>query len=214
MKRIDSQVSPDVLVAAAQCARAALAQELVACDWGATAGDLNWTARETLDHMCNALALYTLHLGTRARERLPAPRNGDRTASIADLLVLLEGLAKVLAEVARATPSGTRAFHPAGMADAEGFLAMGCDEILVHTADIIQGFGSSFRPPDEMTTRVLLRLFPWAPAGDSWEALLWANGRLALPGHPRLGEDWYWHCAPLIEWDGKVKKRTAPPAWS
>jgi hypothetical protein len=32
-------------------------------------------------------------------------------------------------------------------------------------------------------------------------ALLWANGRVALPGHPRQAR-WRWHCAPLEEWDG------------
>jgi hypothetical protein len=58
------------------------------------------------------------------------------------------------------------------------------------------------------------RIFPWAPAeGDPWAALRWAAGRAALPDRERLGPDWYWHCAPLAEWDGTIKKRTTPPAW-
>jgi Mycothiol maleylpyruvate isomerase N-terminal domain len=49
---------------------------------------------------------------------------------------------------------------------------------------------------------IVERLFPWAPVGgDPWPALLWANGRIELPGHPRQAR-WRWHCAPLEEWDG------------
>ena len=99
------------------------------------------------------------------------------------------------------------------MADASGFIAMGCEEMLMHTADILQGLARPFRPPDDLTARVLARLFPWAPEGDVWASLRWVSGRIALPDHARLGADWYWHCAPLDEWDGTVKKRRAPPAW-
>jgi hypothetical protein len=31
--------------------------------------------------------------------------------------------------------------------------------------------------------------------------LLWANGRVDLPGQERQ-TGWRWHCAPLAEWDG------------
>jgi hypothetical protein len=45
----------------------------------------------------------------------------------------------------------------------------------------------------------------WHPFGladaDPWAALLWANGRIDLPGQQRQ-VDWRWHCAPLEEWDG------------
>jgi hypothetical protein len=48
----------------------------------------------------------------------------------------------------------------------------------------------------------LERLFPWAPPdADPWPALLWANGRIDLPGQQRQ-VDRRWHCAPLEEWDG------------
>ena len=39
------------------------------------------------------------------------------------------------------------------------------------------------------------------PAADPWPALLWANGRIDLPGQERQ-VDWRWQCAPLEEWDG------------
>ncbi len=70
----------------------------------------------------------------------------------------------MLTEVARAAPPGTRAFHPAGMADVSGWIGMGCAEILVHTGDIARGLGLPYRPPDELCSRVRARLFPWAPA--------------------------------------------------
>jgi hypothetical protein len=46
-----------------------------------------------------------------------------------------------------------------------------------------------------------------------WDGLRWAAGRAALPDREQLGPDWYWHCPPLSEWDGTIRKRTAPPAW-
>ncbi|MBK1786816.1 hypothetical protein [Prauserella cavernicola] len=98
--------------------------------------------------------------------------------------------------------SGTRGWHPWGNADASGFAAMACDELLVHTDDVARGLGVPFAPRLELVDATLRRLFPWAPEGqDPWQTLLWANGRAALPGHPRL-EKWRWHCAPLSEWDG------------
>ena len=80
---------------------------------------------------------------------------------------------------------------------------MGCDELLVHADDAARGLGVPFSPSGALAAAILERLFPWAPAGtDPWPALLWANGRVELPGHPRQAR-WRWHCAPLKEWDGR-----------
>jgi DinB family protein len=212
-----SELSPhvqpaDLLEAAALCRDTCT--PALAADWGVPAGALTWTCRRTLDHIVDTLCLYATYVASRARGRLPIARDGTPALPAADLLRLVEAMASVLAEVARAAPLGTRVYHPAGLADVEGFLAMGCDEILIHTADIARGLRVPFRPPDELAGRVLARLFPWAPNGDApWDALLWANGRAALVDRPRLDADWYWWCAPLEEWDGAIKKRTAPPAW-
>ena len=97
-------------------------------------------------------------------------------------------------------------------AGADGFLAMGCDEILVHGWDAVRGFGGKFAVPEDLARPVLRRLFPWAPTdAPPWPALLWANGRVDLPGQPRQGPDWLWHCAPLEEWDGTVQQAANPP---
>lgn len=182
--------------------------------WSARAGELEWDCRRTLDHIVDATLFYATLLATRAHERRRPVRNGDGGASIPELLEAVVSAGAILAEVVRAAPDGTRAFHPAGMANASGFIGMACDEILVHTWDISCGLGVSFDADRDLCERVLRRLFPWAPAQqDPWLDLLWANGRVELPGQARLAPDWYWHCAPLEEWDGTVKKRKAPPAW-
>jgi hypothetical protein len=56
--------------------------------------------------------------------------------------------------------------------------------------------------------RTLRRLFPWAPNDTNvWETLRWANGRQALGDRPQL-ELWWWHCAPLDEWNGNAPTTT------
>ena len=101
------------------------------------------------------------------------------------------------------------------MADVSGYVGMACVEALVHTFDITQGLGVEFQPPGDLCGRVLKRLFPWTEeAGpDPWATLCWTTGRISLPGRDDVGADWYWQCAPLAEWDGTVRKRTAPPGW-
>ena len=201
-----SRLGPDDVLFAAAASREALFPA-VKDNWSVRAGDLEWSCHRTLDHIASALLGYARNLASRATERLPTVRSEDPDQPPFELLTVMESLAAVLAEVARAVPPDTRAYHSAGMADVSGFIAMGCDETLIHTADIAQGLHRPFHPPDDLCARVAVRLFPWAPSGFSgWETLRWANGRAALPGHDRLGPDWSWHCAPLEEWEGTVKK--------
>lgn len=218
-------VTPDDLRAAAAVCVEAL-RPAAERDWDVRAGDLRWTARRTLDHIPDALLWYAGQLAARADRRLAFPRNSDPKASIGDLIEVVGVAASILAEVVVAAGPSTRAFHPAGQADASGFLAMGCDEALIHTDDIARGLGVPFTPPAQLCRRVVDRLFPWAPgAFDAWATLRWANGRAALAGcvrvrgdvpdrHARLDEDWYWHCAPLDQWDGTTPRRTLPPGWT
>src|SRR5690606_5164360 len=134
-----------------------------------------------------------------------------------DLLDHLEAAARVLELVCDGSPPPARAFHPSGYSDADGFRAMACSEILTHTDDIALGLGLEFRPPEDLCERIMDRVFPWAPdraeCPDRWLALRWCCGRTALPSRERLDELWWWHAAPLSEWDGGRNQRTAPPAW-
>ena len=91
---------------------------------------------------------------------------------------------------------GTRAWHPYGTSDPEGFAAMGVVETLVHGHDVAQGLGLPWEPSADLCARVLNRLFPGAPAdAHPWAALLWATGRADLPDRPRLSE-WRWDSEP------------------
>ncbi len=206
-----SSPTPEDLILAARCVRDCLgpAQDR---DWSVPAGDLEWQCWRVLDHMAQALSFYASHLATRAPTRLAAVRIGaqDRPlASPGEILEAIGSWAAILAAVARSAPPDSRGFHSQGMADASGFLAMGCDELLIHTSDIGLGLDLDFVPPSGLAARVRDRLFPWAPPDvDPWDGLRWANGRLALQEHQRLGPKWSWWCAPLAEWDG------VPRSWS
>ena len=56
----------------------------------------------------------------------------QHSVDIPGLLSEMRSTAAILRDIMRSAESGIRAFHPAGMADPEGFLAMGCDETLIH----------------------------------------------------------------------------------
>jgi hypothetical protein len=204
-------LTPDDVVEAASTTRHAL-EPFIAGDWSVQAGDLDWDVRTTVTHVCDAVGWYAAHLALQSPRRLRLDFRAHPDASNVELLDVLAAAAATLAGVATAASPGTRAYHNHGMADTSGFLAMGCDEILVHGWDAVRGFGGEFAPPEDVAERVLRRLFPWAPTNEpSWQALLWANGRADLDSHERLGPDWVWHCAPLDEWDGTVPNEDANP---
>ncbi|SRR6266511_811425 len=182
-----------------------------AADWSVTAPDLEWSCRDTLEHTIDGILWYAGNLAMLATRRPEVVRDGDPNAPTERLLKALVSSDHILARVAEATPPGGRGYHRMGMPDATGFLAMGCDETLVHTGDICAGLGVRFDPPGDICARVVARLFPWAPEHDDpWERLLWCNGRIALPGHERLGPEWGWWCAPLEEWDGVARTDAEP----
>ncbi|MCC7075689.1 MAG: hypothetical protein IT198_01050 [Acidimicrobiia bacterium] len=183
-------------------------------DWSRPAGDLDWDCTRTLNHTIDCVEFYSAHLASAA-EHLRWVRVGrNEKMGPRDLLTDLRTKAHILAGVATARPD-TRAYHPRGYADAEGFIGMACDEILLHTADIATGLDPSAdpRPPDDLTLRLLRRLFPWtveAAVSDPWSTLLWANDRIRLNGMDRIGPEWTWWCAPLADWDGRLPTRPDP----
>jgi hypothetical protein len=115
---MDEQLpTPGDVLAAAAISRKTL-EAAIDRDWSVKAGDLDWSCRQTLDHIIDSLFLYSAYLASRATGRLSPPRNGDPDASVEALLSSLGTSAAVMAEVARAAPPGTRAFHPAGLGGA------------------------------------------------------------------------------------------------
>jgi hypothetical protein len=200
-------LAPRHLIEAARVARETLTPAANS-DWSAKAGVLDWDCRATLDHMVNAPLFHGTNLAMRSRQRLSSPRAGNPTASIGDLIAAVEHSATILARVAEASPPEARGFHPGGIADAQGFVALSTNELLLHTHDIAQGLGIAFAPPSELAGLVVGRLFPWAPADvEPWAALLWVTARGSLPGRPAGDGSWQSHPAPLSEWDGTIPRR-------
>ena len=198
---------PDDVIAAAEASHALLSP-LADRDWSVSAGDLEWDCRQTLEHVAGVQLFYAAHAANPLLARLPAARTANPDQSIGELVEVHRSLARVLAEALRSMPEDARGWHPAGMADRYGFAAMSCTEILVHTNDIAQGLGVGFTPPVDVAARTLARLFPWVAAEpDPWRALLYAAGRTPLGDKERRAPDWSWQCAPLSEWDGRVRVR-------
>mgnify|MGYP002779669770 CR=1 FL=1 len=206
-------LTPDDLITSASLSVQALTP-LLDHDWETRAGELEWRCQRTLDHISDALLFYALLLANRATDRLAPVRNGYPDATVPELLEIVRGSARMLAEIARGVGPEEHAFHPSGMGDAEGFIGMGCEEILVHTWVICQGLGAWFQPPDDLARRITQRVFPWAPIDQPWAGLLWATGSVVLPDRERLGPDWWYHPGPLSQWDGTINRRTTPPAWA
>jgi hypothetical protein len=82
---VDPELVPTDLMTAARVCRETLTPALEG-DWSVPAGDLEWDCRRTLDHIVDTLFLYAAYLATRGTERLSPPRNGDPSASPAQLL--------------------------------------------------------------------------------------------------------------------------------
>jgi hypothetical protein len=185
---------PELVVDAADEGTAVLAKGLDQ-DWSRLAGDTSWTCRDLLDHITLGVTGYAGLLIARPVDRNIALRTGnDPAATVGERLESITIAATLLAHTVRATGPQVRAYHPWGTSDAAGFAAMGVVEILVHTHDLVQTLGIDWSPPDGLAGPAARRLFPEAPHDHPGSAaLLWATGRIALPGHPqRPREGWQW----------------------
>ncbi|SHN27978.1 maleylpyruvate isomerase N-terminal domain-containing protein [Streptomyces yunnanensis] len=179
--------------------------------WHAAAGQLEWTCWETLEHLADDLLTYALRFGLAhpsgvprvplriSTDRPQGPANvifGDETAGPEGLLTVVEACGGLLATVVDSTDPTVLAPHVFGASDPEGFAAMGVVETLVHTHDIARGLRRDGAPPEDLSSRVLTRLFPDVTLADGASAtLLWATGRLETPACPRR-KDWRWYGAP------------------
>ncbi len=176
--------------------------------WDASAGSLEWTCWETVEHLADDLFAYAAQLGPASprqttevpfsweRRRPGGPANviyADRAAGPDGLLQVLEACGALLVAMVRTTPAQVRSHHVHGLSDPEGFAAMGLVETLVHTHDLAAGLGLPWAPPDPLCARVLDRLFPDVPSdSEPWPTLLWATGRGELPDRPRR-TSWRWY---------------------
>ena len=191
----------DVLTAAEACEE--LLEPALGEDWSAPVPELEFTVASVVAHMAQATLWYSVGLWS-GRERAAFEVKVLADMPPERLLTSLTAASRALAAGVDAAPADTRGFHFFGSPDPEGFAAMACDELLVHGDDAARGLGRTFDPDRRLASGVLARLFPWHvidPGDDPWDVLLWANGRIELPGRERQ-ERWRWHTPPLAEWDG------------
>ncbi|WP_432138817.1 MULTISPECIES: GNAT family N-acetyltransferase [unclassified Streptomyces] len=202
-------------VEAAVASCTGLLRTVTARDWAGTrAGRVEWSCRESAEHIAADLFTYAGRLAARAPARVPfrvAPDDGTGNADVVDVIAVGGAL---LAATLRATPRSARAFHPYPFrsANREGFAAMGVAEVLLHTHDIAEGLGVPYEPPAGLCEGVLTRIFPRVrPAAAPWPALLWATGRGDLPGRAPVTE-WRWHNNLVLPTDRLTLEGLTPAA--
>lgn len=178
-------------------------------DWTVPVPGLELSVIEVVAHVAQVCLWYSIDFAAHGVDLPTVDQRVKTDVTPTDMIDTLETFASILTSVIAMEDPATRGFHPFGSADREGFAAMACDELLIHTDDAARGLGEVFAPPLALVAEVTGRLFPWvevhtqgAPP-DPWSQLRWANGRIALDGKPQLSK-WSWHCAPLTEWDGTV----------
>jgi hypothetical protein len=184
-------IPPGSVEAAAAVVVAAL-QPGVDGDWSVRAGDLDWSVDRTIAHMTGAPAKYAFYLSSRSTRYVAVTMMPALDATRRERLEAIEGCAAALAGVAATAPEDAVGFHVSGMQNAEGFLAMACEELLVHTYDVTCGLGLAYEPPEELCRLVMEHFHPGQyEQHPVWPLLLWLNGRY----HPATAE---WGHAPEL----------------
>jgi hypothetical protein len=184
--------SRSLLIEVSDTCEAAL-RATTAENWEGLAGQLDWSVRTTVTHMVDVLGCYALYLASGSPVRLRVDVRPHDGATSTQMLDILHAAARLLGLVVGVSPGQVRAWHVFGPSDPPGFAAMACDELLVHTYDAMSGLGRQFAAPEALVWPIINRLFPDAAGGgDPWDLLLWANGRIGLPGLPKRGPDWTW----------------------
>ena len=195
---------------------AAVLQSVVDKDWHVPAQDSTWDCWETIDHIADDMFAYAVQLGPR-----PTPKDdylgfaytikheggpalsvwADPSKGNAGAIRVLYASGALLAAMVTVSPPDLRAYHPFGLADPEGWAAIGLVELIVHMRDVAGGLGATWQPDEDLCGRILDRVFAplELPAGGTrWQTLLWATGRASWDGAPKL-DKWRWWCAPLDE---------------
>ena len=199
---LDRRVRPDDVLRAAAVATSAL-EPHVDADWSVRAGRLEWSVETTVVHVLGALTKESLYLASRSNRFIAVGLVKFRDATPTELVASLVPAAQALANVARSTPHRVLAYHATGMTDAEGYLAMGCAEVLLHTWDACGGLGVEFEGPSDLSSAVLARTFPWVEVEERpWETLLWAFGRVQRGDEPLVPDGLPGLRTPIEDWDG------------
>ncbi len=187
-------VTPALLEQIAIATRDALGP-LIDADWSVPVPNSEWSCWQTGVHMADGYFAHAAQVLAQPTDGfLPAEVVVDTAASPAQLLTVITTCAGMLVAAATLADPAGRSWHPWGIADPIGEIAMGVVEGLVHTWDIATGLGVDWRPPADLCEPVLHRLFPDAPQGDPSAVLLWCTGRSALADLARQ-DKWRWYCS-------------------
>jgi hypothetical protein len=170
-------IRPDSVEAAAAAVVAVL-RPGVDADWSVRAGDLEWSVDRTVTHMTGAVGKYALYLSSRSTRYIAVRVVPSEDATRQERLEAIEGCAAALAGVAGTAPQDAHGFHVTGMRSAGQFLAMACNELLVHIYDVTSGLGLPYQPPEELCRLVIETCFPGQhEQRPAWPFLVWLSGR-------------------------------------
>ena len=163
--------------------------ELVDADWTTRAGALDWSCWRTVDHMVDCLFSYALQIGARAESGyLPFEElHAKPEATPLDLVAGLRSVTALLVAVVRDSPrtaSASDGVLELGLSD---WCARAAYELVLHTNDVLWGFGRDLDPPLPLCQAILESDALWmldrerAKVGsDAWAALLLGSGRTEI----------------------------------
>ncbi len=128
--------------------------------------------------MTGAPAKYAFYLSSRSTRYVAVRVMPADDATRQERLEAIEACAAALAGVAAAAPAEALGFHISGMRNAEQFLAMACEELIVHTYDVTRGLGLPYEPPEELCGLVIEYMYPGQEERRPvWPYLVWLSGR-------------------------------------
>src|SRR4051812_44981485 len=91
-------------------------------DWTVPAGDLSWSCRDTGGHIADDLFSYASQVIARpASGYLPIGAVLEARATPEEVLAAIVMCGELLSLAVSSAPAETRAFHPSGTSDPEGF---------------------------------------------------------------------------------------------
>ncbi len=171
-------IRPDSVVAAAAVVVAALEPGTNA-DWSVAAGDLEWSVDRTIAHMTGAPGKYALYLSSRSTRYVAVSVWPTEDATRQERLEAIGACAAALAGAAATAPPDAAGFHVTGMRNAGQFLAMACEELLIHAYDVTCGLGLPYEPPEELCRLVIEHCYPGQATNKrrAWPFLVWLSGR-------------------------------------
>lgn len=128
--------------------------------------------------MTGAPGKYAVYLASRSTRYIAVRVYPADDATRQERLEAIEGCAAALAGVAATAPEDAYGFHVSGMRNADQFLAMACEELLVHTYDVTCGLGLSYEPPEDLCRLVIEYCYPGQhDQRPAWPLLVWLSGR-------------------------------------